>query len=101
MWTFTADAFIHADSTVSLRSSGSAATIATKSAVQRLRRAIMDENGGGTGVGAMRAMHKAGCSPFYFRGRKSRRNVVSTGCEFDASNAFLPHSSDPAIRIVE
>ena len=26
---------------------------------QRLRRAIMDENGGGTGVGAMRAMHKA------------------------------------------
>jgi hypothetical protein len=25
---------------------------------QRLRRIIMDENGGGTGVGGMRAMHK-------------------------------------------
>jgi hypothetical protein len=26
---------------------------------QRLRRAIMDENGGGIGVGGMRAMHEA------------------------------------------
>jgi hypothetical protein len=31
---------------------------AFSAANQRLRRAIMDENGGGTGVGGMREMHK-------------------------------------------
>jgi hypothetical protein len=33
--------------------------MANSAANQRLRRAIVDENGGGPGVGAMRPMHKA------------------------------------------